>query len=67
MAERMPKQPAKPKEKPKVVGKSVANEKMNPAIQNNGPRRLKRQGTQLRGRGRVPGTVTPRRVNRVVR
>ena len=57
----------KPGSKPKVVGKSTANEKMNPQLQNNGPVRLKRQGTQVRGRGRVPGTVQPRRINRVVR
>lgn len=56
--------PPKPKQKPKVVEKSVANEKMNPEIQNNGPRRLTRRSTELQGRGRLPGTVQPRRVNR---
>ena len=57
-------QPKKPKQAPKVVGKSVANEKMNPQLQNNGPTRLKREGTQVVGRGRLRGTVQPRRVNR---
>ena len=56
-----------PSPKSKVPGKSTANEKMNPSLQNNGPTRLRRQSTQLRGRGRLPGTVQPRRVRRVVR
>ena len=56
-----------PNPKGKVRGKSTSNESMNPQLQNNGPVRLRRQGTQLRGRGRLPGTVQPRRINRVVR
>lgn len=57
-------QPKKPIQKPKVVGKSVANEKMNPELQNNGPTRLKRENTVVAGRGRLRGTVQPRRINR---
>lgn len=54
-----------PSPKGRVVGKSVRNEKMNPDIQNNGPKVLRRRGLNLRGRGRVPGTAQPRRINRV--
>lgn len=60
-------QPKRIRQKPRVVGKSVANEKMNPQLQNNGPTRLRRQGTQVRGRGSAPGTIQPRRINRVLR
>ena len=56
-----------PSPKGRVRGKSTANETMNPDLQNNGPTRLRRSSTQLRGRGRLPGTVQPRRINRVVR
>lgn len=60
-------QPKRVRQKPRVVGKSTANEKMNPKIQDNGPTRLKREATQVRGRGSAPQTIKPRRVNRVVR
>lgn len=58
-------QPKKPAQKAPVQGKSVANEKMAKGLQDNGPTRTTRRGVALQGRGRLPGTVQPRRINRV--